>query len=135
MEKQMNAKGQGSYLRSALFGVVGVVLFLGLLLLAAALSDTRSEIMELKTPIVKACLLISAFVCGALAASKAEQAKLPQALIAEGALLVVLLISAAVKNSEIQILSFFIDVLLMLFGAFAGTILKKKRGIKRRGKR
>ena len=134
MEKQTNAKGQGRYLRSVLFGVAGAVLFFGLLLLAAALSDTRSEIMALKRPIVKACLLLSAFVSGALAGGRAEQERLPHALIAQCALLPVLLISAAVKHSEIQMLSFFIDVLLMLFGAFAGTILMKKRRHKRRGK-
>ncbi len=135
MEKQTYAKGQGRYLRAALFGVVGVALFFGMLLFTAVLSDTRSEIMEMKRPIVKACLLLSAFVNGTLAGSKTEQQKLPHALIAEGALLLVLLISAAIKNTEIQIPSLIIDVLLMLFGAFAGTILKRKPGNIRRGKR
>lgn len=135
MKKQTVTMGQRNYLRSLLFGVMGAVLFLGLLLTAAILSGKRSEIMELRRPIVKACLLLSAFISGAMAGGRAEQGKLPHALISEGFLFLLLAVTAVVNNSEVPVLSFLIDVMLMLFGAFAGTQLKNKRKNIRRGKR
>ena len=134
MGRATETKGQGRYLRAALTGLAGCMLFFALLLLAAALSETHSEIMTLKQPIAKCCLLISAFVSGVIAGSGSREKRLLHALCAEAVLFLFFACCVLGRRSEVRPLSIFVDTLFMLFGAFAGTFFrprrKNKRGVK-----
>ena len=135
MEKHGETRGQGSYLRSVLYGLLGAALFLGLLLLAAAVSGTQGKVMELKSIIAKGCLLLGALLSGILAGRRAGQGRLQRALAAEGVLLAVLMLCVLAIGAELRPKSICVDLLLVLIGAFAGTFLKRKQSVKRRGKR
>lgn len=123
------------YLRSVSLGAVGVVLFFALVLAAAGLGETETRIMEWKTPLTKAFLFIGAAACGMLAGRRAERGRLLHAFLSELPLLTALAVCVLSSASEPRFSSIAVDLLLLLFGAFAGTLLCGNRRIQRRGKR
>jgi hypothetical protein len=133
MEKQKEPCRGGIELRSVVIGGFGAVLCLGLLLLAAALGERRQEIFVNGNLTAKVCLFLSALCCGWIAGGRAGQRKLLNALTAEMALLAILLLCALGCGNTLKLTSVLLDLLLMLFGAFAGTVRWGKRSVKRRG--
>ncbi len=136
MGKQLGKNVGGSYLPAAMFGTIGAMLFFGLLFLAAILGESNPIILAHDAWTAKICLFFSALICGSFAGKRAGQRKLLHALTAEGVVLAVLVLCVLCRgNDDICFTSVLIDLLLLLFGAFAGTWQRKRGRIKRRGKR
>ena len=135
MGKQTGKYAGGSYLSAALTGTAGALLFFGLLLLAAGISEGRPVILTHGDLTAKACLFLSALLCGLIAGRRAGQRRLLHALTAEGVILTVLMLCALGCENHIRFTSVLVDLLLLLFGAFAGTAQRRGRRVKQRGKR
>ena len=125
----------GGYLFSVIMGGVSAVLFLGLLFLAAVLGERRSEIMSAPSVAAGVCLFVSALLCGLCAGGRAGERKLLHALAAEGTLLALVLLFALGCGNTPRPGTLLLDLALLLFGAFAGTLRRGKGRVKRRGKR
>ena len=135
MEKQTGRKLGGSYLSAVMIGTACAVLFCLMLLLAAMVSESKPTILTHGAWTAKVCLLIIALLCGVLAGRRAGQRMLLHALTAEGVLLAFLTLCVIGCGNEIRFASVLIDLLFLLFGAFAGTEQGRRGRIKRRGKR
>ena len=135
MIKKTERKEIGTYARSVLSGGAGLAVFLLLLFLGALLCGNVNWLMNDSYPIAKGCLLIGAIVSGAAALRRGENRRFPHALAGEAWLLCTVAAIAAFSMRDGRIGSFLIDLLLLLIGAFAGTILRTNRRLKRRGKR
>ena len=119
--------------RDLLCGLGGGALYLLLLFAAAIFSDRHTAIMDARTITVKVCLLLSAIVCGVLAGRGAEKGRALHGLLAQSVLLLILGASLILSDGAAGFLSLVIDLVIMLFGAFAGTIGRRNRRRKRRG--
>ncbi len=134
MGKQFEKNAGEGYLSAAIVGIFGATLFFGLLLLAAMLGENKPVIPAHGALSAKICLFLSALFCGFFAGKRAGQKKLLHALTAEGVLLLALLLCALSRGNDIHYTSVLIDLILLLFGAFAGTGQRRRRKIKQRGK-
>ena len=117
------------------YGLVGIGLLLALLFASAFLADSYQEVYLRPTLTGKICFALSALTVGFLCAGKARKGRLIQALIGESVLLLGLLICIPAFGFHVNWISLIVDVVLMLFGAFAGSVLCVRPKRKRRGKR
>ena len=135
MRKRTECKACGGYWNDVIAGAVGTALFFGLLFLGAIISESRQEIMSAGAWTARACLLLGALLCGMIAGGRAGQRKLLHAMAAEGVLFAVLLLCAFGCGKTPTLPSLLIDLAVLLFGAFAGTLRREKGRVKRRVKR
>jgi hypothetical protein len=135
MRKRTECKACGGYWNDVIAGAVGTALFLGLLFLGAIISESRQEIMSAGAWTARVCLLLGALLCGMVAGGRAGQRKLLHAMAAEGVLFAVLLLCAFGCGKTPTLPSLLIDLAVLLFGAFAGTLRREKGRVKRRVKR
>ena len=111
------------------------MLLLLLLFLFAFLSDLHPAIAGSNLPIAKLCLSVSSVLCALLSAGSSEEKHLLHALSGESILFFLVCIIGIICGFSGGAFSLLIDIGIMLFGAFAGTILCGSGQHKRRGKR
>lgn len=120
--------------KCVLCGVFGVLLFLALIFLSALLSERHTILIDPKAPTAKACLFISALACGWMGSRAGERARFFHALSCEAPLFVFTIVIALLSGSSASFLSLAVDFVILLFGAFAGTLSVGGKRRKRRGK-
>ena len=113
---------QRGLIRIAKYGAIGAALFLSLTFAASALGGRRPELLLKSALLIKGLLCLSAFLCGSLCARRANERRILYALAGEWALLLICVICAFRFQNEHLLLSFGLNLLLCVFGAFAGTI-------------
>ena len=109
-------------------GLISTLLLFTLLLFAAALANQLSLIQNGQSVTAKLCLLPAALLCGLLRAKESESGKLVAALLGELVLLAVLLILCLLCGEPVFSISMLLDLLCLLFGGFAGTLLASRGG-------
>lgn len=123
------------YRRSVLCGL-GSTAVLMLFLLILAISSENSQFVNKHTLLcAKACLTISALICGKLSAGRKNSDRFAPALAGEGTLFACLILIGTIYGFHGGWVSLLIDAMIMLIGAFAGALSLYRTARKQRGKR
>ena len=115
-----------------LFGGAGALLFLMAALAAAAAAERSPALLSQSGVWMKALLFLTSALSGGLCARKAREKKLLYAAAGEWGMLLICLISALALHDGALRSSFGINLLLIFFGAFAGTIAFSGKKTRRR---
>ncbi len=124
-----------NYRITVVCGCISAVILI-LLMLASSLLSEKYKILFLRREVTaKICLALSAIICAFLIAKNVKEKRFLYALIGEGVILFTLLLTAIFIGFRSGWISVVFDIGIMLFGAFAGTLLPMNAGIQRKGKR
>ncbi len=127
--------GNPAYKRWILCGLLGVLALFALTLTAALLCGRFIPVFSYKVYTMRICLLLSSLICGCASARTAVQKCFLNALAGEGVLLIAVSACALAFHDGNGAFPYLIDVGIMFFGAFAGTIIGTARKKQRNGKR
>ena len=108
-------------------GLLGSLVFFALLFTAAFLSDSYSILFTNKAWTARTCLAFGSLVSGWTAAKNASQKRLLNACAGEGVLLLIVFVCVLMFQSEANLISCVLDIGIMFFGAFAGSLFGTAR--------
>ncbi len=135
MSKQKEIRQTPYAVKLLTFGLISAGVFM-LLLTAAALAQERVEILQSdKFPTGMICLAVSSVICGVLCSREKERGNILSALIGESVLFVILTVILLASDRETFGIRYILNIAVLLFGAFAGTLLTSRRGQRHRRKR
>ena len=124
-----------AYKRWILCGLLGVLVLFALTLTAAIICVRFASILSYRVYTMRMCLFLSALFCGCASARTAAQKRFLNALAGEGVLLIAVSACTLAFHDGNEAFPYLIDVGIMFFGAFAGTIIGTVRKKQRSGKR
>ena len=124
-----------AYKRWILCGLLGALVFFALILTLSIICGRWTSVFSYKIYTVRFCLFLSALLCSYISARTATRKRFLNALAGEGILYLVISACAFAFFDGSGLFPFFIDVGIMFFGAFAGTIIGTVRKKQRSGKR
>ncbi len=113
--------------RILLPALAGLLILVGILIFLSISSRIYQWTLSHGNYTTKACLMTASMVCGALSAGRVKEKRFIFALAGESVLFV------AVSVAEIEfgfpggVISYIIDLTIMLIGAFAGTLFASRR--------
>ena len=113
-----------TYRGSLVCGLVSTALLICLLFAAAILSNRLKQVSTHGTFISMLALALSALFCGILSAGTAGEKRFLHALAGEGVLFLFLIVTGISLSFHGGIRTLALDAAMMLFGAFAGSILR-----------
>ena len=123
------------YARAVIFGIVAFGITL-ILLFAASLICGRYHLLVEKTRLTAiTCLAVTSLLCGCLCAGTCRVNRFPHALAGEGVFLLLTVLLGLLFGFRGGWQSVLLDIGIMFFGAFAGTIIGTARKKQRSGKR
>ena len=135
MKKQKTEGKEQEFLRSFLIGAVGAAL-LTILLFGSAFLCNQFRFFASHTKMLgKACLIIATLFSGYAAAYCVKQMRLLHALAGEGGIFIIVSICSFAFSDTGNMISFLINLGIMLIGAFAGAISGVRITKQQRGKR
>ena len=133
-----NRKEAGSirdYRAAVVCGFISAAFLIVLLLVSSFLCEKFKLLFLRREVTANVSLALSAVSCGFLAAKRMKGKRFLYALLGEGVILLMLLMTGLFIGFPIGWIPLLIDAGIMLFGAFAGTSLPLNTGKQRRGKR
>ncbi len=134
MEMKEN-RTSGTVLHSVFRGAIGAILFTIAAFILSLLLGRRPALTGHRWLMVRGLLLICAIISGVLGVYKTTHRRIVYALSGEISLIVLCLTVCVAARCPILSASCGIDLVLMLIGAFAGTILGGKKRHIQYGKR
>lgn len=129
-------KVQAEWKRPLLFGIIGCGVYMLFLLVLAMLYEKGTIGQGREAYFTKACFYMIAMLTSALSCRKIKSGKMLSAGICAG-VFIFLLITICVfqENSTILNMSFFWNVIFVIFSAFLGCVLTLSAGKRKRRKR
>ena len=135
MSKLTETRPSRDVKRSLLLGCVCTAVFALLLFLASMLEAKLAFLQNGGFPTARLCLTLSALLCGLLCSKGHHTGKLPLALTGESVLWLAVTAIVLAANGDIFTLSYLLDMVCLLFGAFAGALASGRGGKRSKSRR
>ena len=114
-------------------GLLSSAVLAAILFLCAALSNVWDILILRREIFAKIGLGISSLLCGFLSAGNKKQNRFVYAIAGESVLAILIVLFGVILGFRGRWGSFLLDAGIMFFGAFAGALINRKQGNKRRG--